>query len=239
MHSATVTQSTAERRVEHQGGVMATAVRENTTIETVTLSATDVTELVAGASERDQDSWSELVRRHQPIIDAVTRRYRLSREDAADVSQTVWLQLTTHLASIREPRALPGWIKVTAERETFRLIRIGRRTTSLEPIACFHDGQTASTELRFSSSTNDVDSDLLRSEEQAAIRDGLLTMKPNHRELLLMLVAEPTVSYQQISDVLGLPIGSIGPTRARCLRKLSATASVRALVEADEVALAA
>lgn len=205
-----------------------------------TLTTTDIEDLVTGAREGDQGSWSELVQRHQPIIDAVGRRYRLSHEDAADVSQTVWLQLTSHLDSIREPRALPGWIKVTAEREAYRLIRVGRRTTSLEPIANFYEGQAGPTELRFSSTVEDVDADLLRSEEQVAIREGLATLKPNQRELLLMLVAEPAVPYAQISSTLGLPVGSIGPTRARCLRKLGTAPSVRALLStSDEVSLAA
>jgi RNA polymerase sigma factor (sigma-70 family) len=200
----------------------------------------DIEDLVTGARDGDQDSWSELVERHQPIIDAVTRRYRLGREDAADVSQTVWLQLTCHLDTIREPRALPGWIKVTAEREAFRLIRIGRRTTSLEPIAGFYESQTGPAELRFSSLADEVDADLIRHEEQVAIRDGLATLKPNQRELLLMLVAEPAVSYAEISAELGVPIGSIGPTRARCLRKLEAAPAVQALLATSEgVSLAA
>jgi RNA polymerase sigma factor (sigma-70 family) len=201
---------------------------------------TDISELVDGARDGDQGCWSQLVERHQPIIDAVTRRYRLGREDAADVSQTVWLQLTCHLDSIREPRALPGWIKVTAEREAFRMIRVGRRTTSLEPIAGFYEAQPGSTELRFSTVVDEVDADLLRSEEQDAVREGLATLKPNQRDLLLMLVAEPAVPYARISSELGLPIGSIGPTRARCLRKLEAAPSVQALIgTSDEVSLAA
>ncbi|MFT4167262.1 MAG: sigma-70 family RNA polymerase sigma factor [Microlunatus sp.] len=207
---------------------------------TLTLTTIDIEDLVHGARDGDQDCWRELIGRHQPIIDAVTRRYRLGHEDAGDVSQTVWLQLTSHLDSIREPRALPGWIKVTAEREAFRLIRVGRRTTSLEPIADFYESQTSPAELRFSSSIDDIDTELLRTEEQAAIRAGLETLNANQRDLLLMLVAEPAVPYAQISVELGLPIGSIGPTRARCLRKLHAAPSVQALLTSgDEVSLAA
>lgn len=204
------------------------------------ITGSSISELVDGARNGDQDSWSELVERHQPIIDAVTRRYRLGREDAADVSQTVWLQLTSHLDAIREPRALPGWIKVTAEREAFRMIRVGRRTTSLEPLAGFYESQTNATDLRFSSVIDEVDADLLRTEEQLAVREGLATLKPNQRDLLLMLVAEPAVPYSQISSELGLPIGSIGPTRARCLRKLLSAPTVQALIAtSDEVSLAA
>lgn len=206
----------------------------------LTTTSTDIEVLVADAIAGDQASWTELVEQHQPIIDAVTRRYRLSREDRADVSQTVWLQLTCHLDSIREPRALPGWIKVTAEREAYRLIRVGRRTTSLEPIADFCEGPTGPAELHFSSALEEVDSDLLRAEEQVAVREGLATLKPNQRALLMMLVAEPAVPYAEISSELGLPIGSIGPTRARCLRKLGSAPSVHALLSADtEVSLAA
>ena len=207
---------------------------------TLTLTTIDIEDLVRGAREGDQESWRDLVARHQPIIDAVNRRYRLSHEDGADVSQTVWLQLTSHLDSIREPRALPGWIKVTAEREAYRLIRIGRRTTSLEPIADFYEGQSGPAELRFSGNTEEIDTDLLRTEEQAAIRAGLATLKANQRDLLLMMVAEPAVPYAQISGQLGLPVGSIGPTRARCLRKLQSAPSVQALLTTDdEVSLAA
>jgi RNA polymerase sigma factor (sigma-70 family) len=209
----------------------------NVTLTTVT---TDIEDLVSGAREGDQGCWSELVARHQPIIDASCRRYRLSREDAADVSQTVWLQLTCHLDSIREPRALPGWIKVTAERESFRLIKIARRTTSLEPIVCFYEGQSNPSELRFSTTVDEVDTELLRTEEQVAVREGLAALKPNQRDLLLMLAAEPAVPYAQISAELGLPVGSIGPTRARCLRKLEATPSVQSLLDPGaEVSLAA
>ena len=209
----------------------------NVTLTSVT---TDIEDLVTGAREGDQGCWSELVARHQPIIDATCRRYRLSREDAADVSQTVWLQLTCHLDSIREPRAMPGWIKVTAEREAFRMIKIGRRTTSLEPIACFYEGQANPSELRFSTTVEEVDADLLRTEEQVAVREGLAALKPNPRDLRLMLAAEPAVPYAQISAELGLPIGSIGPTRARCLRKLEATPAVQSLLDSGaEVSLAA
>lgn len=201
---------------------------------------TEISDLVTGAREGDQGSWSELVERHQPIIDAVTRRYRLGREDAADLSQTVWLQLTCHLDTIREPRALPGWIKITAEREAFRLIRVGRRTISLEPITSCYEGQSSPAELRFSDVADAVDVDLLRHEEQVAVREGLATLKPNQRRLLLMLVAEPAVSYAEISAELDVPIGSIGPTRARCLRKLQAVPAVQALLAtSDAVSLAA
>jgi RNA polymerase sigma factor (sigma-70 family) len=204
------------------------------------ITGSEISELVTGAREGDQDSWSELVERHQPIIDAVTRRYRLGREDAADLSQTVWLQLTCHLDTIRDPRALPGWIKVTAEREAFRLIRVARRTISLEPITGCYEGQSSPAELRFSSLADEVDVDLLRHEERVAIREGLATLKPNQRELLLMLVAEPAVSYAEISAELGVPIGSIGPTRARCLRKLEAAPAVQALLATgDGLSLAA
>jgi DNA-directed RNA polymerase specialized sigma24 family protein len=70
---------------------------------------------------------------------------------------------------------------------------------------------------------------MLDAERRAAVRDGLAELAESHRALLGLLVADPPIAYQHISDQLGLPIGSIGPTRARCLRKLAATTSIQAL----------
>ena len=201
--------------------------------------ATPIEDLVDAARAGDSGSWDELIRRHQPIINSVTRRCRLNTEDAADVSQTVWLQLTAHLDRLRDARALPGWIKATAEHAAYRTLRIRRRTTSLEPIVAFGEGSLSDSELGLSSTVDDVDSDLLRAEARSAVRDGLATLTPAQRDLLLLLVADPPVPYQQISQQLGLPMGSIGPTRARCLRKLEKTSAVQALLRTGDLAPAA
>ena len=184
----------------------------------------DVGELVAGAARGEQPAWHALVDRYLPLVRAVARAYRLADRDAEDVSQTVWLRLVEHLGSIREPRALPKWLITTAQHEALRLIRSNGRELPVDPLT----GPAARV-----ADDVDVAAELLRAERQQALRDGLAELSPRDRQLLVLLVADPPLSYQQISTVLGMPIGSIGPTRRRCLERLRATAAMRTFLTAD------
>lgn len=155
----------------------------------------------------------------------MTRTYRLTERDAEDVNQTVWLRLVEHLSDIREPRALPKWIITTARHESLRLIKANRRTVPLDPL--FDSTVPAETD------STDVEANVLRAERQQALRDGLAELAPRQRELLLLLVADPPLSYGEISRLLDMPVGSIGPTRARCLDRLRGTAAIRAFLCAE------
>lgn len=180
------------------------------------------TALVEAAARGDQDGWDEIVQRYLPLVYSVIRRYRLSPKDAEDVSQTVWLRLVEHLDSIREPRALPMWIATTTRNEALRLVSAHRRTTPVDPLG-------AST-LDVEADVAELDEDLLRAERQQAMRAGLAALSPRHRELLLLLVADPPLSYEQIGARLGMPVGSIGPTRARCLARLRETPAMQSFL---------
>ncbi len=179
---------------------------------------------IAAVMRSDEQAWNALIERHQHIIDAACRRYRLRPEDAADVSQTVWMKAIDNLDRIRELRAMPGWIKTTAMRAACTLLRSRDRLTLVD---VSEDNSADWSPLAQRSS--EVDAQMLHAERRAAVRDGLAELPESHRALLSLLVTDPPISYQQISDQLGLPVGSIGPTRARCLRKLAATPSIRAL----------
>jgi RNA polymerase sigma factor (sigma-70 family) len=174
----------------------------------------------------DEDGWNALIEGYQPIINYVCRRYRLTPEDAADVSQTVWMKVIDNLDRIREPRALPAWIKTTALRAALAVLRSRDR---LALVDVSQDNARGWSPLTPSSYNSEVDARMLDAERRAAVRDGLAELAESHRALLGLLVADPPIAYQHISDQLGLPIGSIGPTRARCLRKLAATTSIQAL----------
>ena len=87
----------------------------------------DLTALVTGAGNGDQQAWDELVDRYAPLIWSICRRYRLGRADAEDVGQSVWLQLVDQLASLRDPAALPGWLATTIQRECGRVLRAARK----------------------------------------------------------------------------------------------------------------
>jgi RNA polymerase sigma factor (sigma-70 family) len=187
-----------------------------------------VTELVVAAARGDQQAWDGLVDRYMPLVVSVVRKYRLRDKDAEDVSQTVWLRLVEHIDTIREPRALPGWIVVTTRNEALRVLR-GRSLAVPVDFGDLH----AHGQLDIDMDSLELDDGLLRAERRAAILDGLAELPPYQRRLLLLLVADPPVSYEEISLQTGMPVGSIGPTRARCLAKLRATAPLRALLDAE------
>lgn len=177
--------------------------------------------LIGAAVVGDQRAWRTLHQRYAPLIRSVAARYRLGGVDADDLSQLVWLKLVEHLKHLREPRALPGWIQTTARNEALKILAMKQRTQPADP----------ATDFRFDAMEHvDLDEDLERRERQSAVRAGLASLRPQHRELLLLLASDVEFSYEEIGQRLGIPTGSIGPTRARCLAKLRATKDVRSLL---------
>lgn len=181
----------------------------------------DVTELVTAAAAGDQGAWNDLVDRYLPLVVSVIRRYRMNERDGEDVSQTVWLRLVEHLGTLREPRALPSWIVTTTKNEALRVLRARQASIPVDPQA---DGTLERP------AAGEIDLDLLSTERRQAVRDGLAELTATQRELLLLLVADPPVGYEEIGRRLDMPVGSIGPTRARCLRKLRESAALRAFL---------
>jgi RNA polymerase sigma factor (sigma-70 family) len=183
----------------------------------------DVAALVRASAAGDQDAWNVLVERYAPLVVAVIRQYRLPPADVQDVSQTVWLRLVEHLADIREPAALPGWIVSTTRHECLRQLRVLGRTVPVDPMNAWQLDRPDPAEL---------DSDVLAAERHQALRDALAELPPEQRELLTLLATDPPASYAEISRILDIPIGSIGPTRGRILDKLRGTAAIRSYLEA-------
>jgi RNA polymerase sigma factor (sigma-70 family) len=173
--------------------------------------------LVYGSIDGDENGWNELVRRYAGLIAGVVRRYRIPDADIQDVSQLVWLRLIEHLRHIREPDALPGWIVTTTSRECQRWLRSTSRSLPIDPVVM----------SRLEAVEDRVGESLLRAERRQVLVDAVAELEPHHRELLLLLLADPPCPYGEISRILRIPIGSIGPTRSRILDKLRATAAVR------------
>ncbi|MGN9768231.1 RNA polymerase sigma factor [Micromonospora sp. SD12] len=173
--------------------------------------------LVAAASCGDEGAWGELVRRYTPLVLSVIRSHGLDHVDAADVNQTVWLRAVEQLGRLRESNALPAWLVTTTRRECYRLLRLGRRTQPFDPYDDSVGGHVGASLL-----VDPVtpDEDLLRAERRQALREAFAQLPPRCRELLTLLMAEPPVSYREIGARLGMPVGSVGPTQARCLHKL-------------------
>jgi RNA polymerase sigma factor (sigma-70 family) len=166
-----------------------------------------VVALVARASGSDQEAWNELVERYAPLVWTICTRYGLSSQDIEDVGQNVWLLLVEQLGRLREPAALPGWLATTTSRECIRVVKSQRPGTRLDNAAQFVDDAV-------------IDEEILIAERNAGLRAALAELPEHCRELLAMLFSDPPRSYAQISTELGIPGGSIGPQRARCLERL-------------------
>ncbi len=166
-------------------------------------------ELVAAAASGDSSAWAELVERYARLVWSVTRGFSLSAADASDVSQTTWLKLVEHLGKLREPEHLGGWLATTARHECLRILRKSGR----EIVGADADIDLESGEPTPESVVLDIE------------RDRLVWLSlgeiPQRCQVLLRALADaPPASYQEISAALKMPIGSIGPTRSRCLDHL-------------------
>jgi RNA polymerase sigma factor (sigma-70 family) len=186
--------------------------------------ASEVSWLVQASASGDQAAWNALVRRYAPLVMAVTRSYRLTAQDAQDVSQTVWLRLVEQIANLRKPDALPGWIATTTRRECGRKVRQARRVLPVDPHVNAAMQQCT---------TVDPDDAILKAELHQALRDGLDELSARDQWILQLRSADPPKSYQEISQLLGMPIGSIGPTLRRSLDRLRGTRAVRAYLAAN------
>ncbi|GIF22130.1 hypothetical protein Ate02nite_48600 [Paractinoplanes tereljensis] len=174
--------------------------------------------LVREARCGDHHAWDELVHRYSPLLTGVCFRLRLSTAEAEDVAQAVWLRLVEHIAEIREPDSLPSWLATTARREGFRLMAARRRTVPHDP---------ADTKLLSDATHENPDEQLIRSERRDALLAGFAELPLKQRLLLQLLAHDPPLTYADISARTGIPIGSIGPTRARALERLRRTEPIR------------
>ena len=181
-----------------------------------------VTDLVTRAGNGDRRAWDALVERYAPLIWSICRRYRLADADARDVGQSVWLHLVDQLGTLRDPAALPGWLATATRRECGRVVCAARRSLVagyLPDAEILPDEQAATAEQQ-----------LLAAERHAALREALLDLPLDWQRLIALLIADPPVPYAEISARLGIPAGSIGPTRHRSLDKLRQHPAIAALI---------
>jgi RNA polymerase sigma factor (sigma-70 family) len=174
-------------------------------------------ELVLACRRGDQLAWEKLVRRYQRLIYAIPRRAGLSEDDAAEIFQDVFTTLFEKLNDIQEPERLQAWLVTTTRRRTLRTI--SRRPEKLRSDEDEDEG--ASVAEMMSDPALLPDEKLLLLEEQHQIRTAVSQLDERCQTLvkLLFYQREPP-SYAEVAQVLGVPEGSIGPTRARCLSKL-------------------
>lgn len=169
--------------------------------------ATSPAELLARARDGDAAAWDALVARYTGLLWAVARSHRLSTADAGDVVQTTWLRLLQHADRIYDAERLASWLGTTVRRECWRLRQRAGRETPTELETAEADDETP-------------EQVAVAADRDARVRAAIASLPDRYRELLQALTVEPAPSYAEVSQLLGLPIGSIGPMRGRALRLL-------------------
>lgn len=170
----------------------------------------DIREVVRAAAEGDEAAWGELVARYAGLIWSVVRRFHFEEEDAADVVQNTWLRLTAHLGAIRNPEALPKWLAVTTRHECIKLSRWRR------------DQATVTDDVERPSEDPGPAERLVSREVLRTLRVAMTTLPHRDVRLLTLLMQSSRPRYAEIANTLGMPIGSLGPSRSRALGRLRA-----------------
>jgi RNA polymerase sigma factor (sigma-70 family) len=172
-----------------------------------------IAELVRQAAAGEDLAWDSLVRQYRGLLWQVALRHGLNEADAADVVQTTWLRLFEHVDDVREPARVASWLTTTAQRESLRCVARRNRVvpTDLEATLDVHDRLQPP-----------LDEELLNGEQAAGARAALAGLPSTWRSVVELLMQDPPLSYEEIGARLGVPVGSIGPTRGRSLRRLRA-----------------
>jgi RNA polymerase sigma factor (sigma-70 family) len=183
-----------------------------------------VVDLVMRAREGDDAAWAQLVDQFVPLVWSICRRFRLQDAERDDVGQNVWLGLVEALPQLRDPAALPGWLATTTRRECLRVVDATRKRQLREQPtpADVPDTQVAEPEH-----------DIVAEELDAALRVAFAQLPARCQQLLVLLMQTPPISYAEIGARLEMPIGAIGPNRARCLARLRRRRELAAWIEAQ------
>jgi RNA polymerase sigma factor (sigma-70 family) len=175
------------------------------------LDTTEVAGLVRGAAAGDRRSWERLVDQFARLIWSITAEFRLAESDAADVAQTTWLRLLEHIDRIEYPDRVGSWLAATTRNECLRSLAARKR------VVLAQDDEVLTAAVAVGP---EVDERILADERDQVVRDALSQLPRRSQRLLELLMADPPTSYAEISSEMGLPVGSIGPTRGRCLAQL-------------------
>lgn len=207
----------AEVATDSVGGT-ATGSRLPVPVQTATVAA-----LVEGASAGDPRAWEELVARFGGMIASTGRRYRLTPADIAELQQTTWLRLVENLHRIEQPERIGGWLATTARRESLQLLRRAAK---------YHGGADQMLANMPDKHLPEPDARPIADERDVVLKAAWERLKPRCQNLLSLLIADDPMGYKDLSKLLQMPVGSIGPTRARCLdhlRRLVAEEGMTAL----------
>jgi RNA polymerase sigma factor (sigma-70 family) len=171
----------------------------------------DLAEVVAKAAAGDAEAWNRIVARFSRLLWAVVRSSRLNEADASDAVQNTWLRLLDNLSHIRAPQALPAWLATTARREAVSIVRVRGRDVLTADDRTFDRRDDIGPEPA---------ADLMTLETNAVLAECVDLLPARSQLLLRLLMEKDRPNYSEIASLMGMPVGSIGPTRLRILRRL-------------------
>lgn len=172
-------------------------------------STLDLQHLVDRARTGDDHAWTQLLHRFDRMLHSVARAYRLNAHDTDDAIQNTWIKLYEHLDHIRDTNAIAGWLNTTMRRQALRLLQ----THTREYLTNDLDHTTTN--------ANDTpEAHLLQTEAHHILHHALATLPDRQRQLMTLIATDTTTTYQHIATTLNMPIGSIGPIRARSIARL-------------------
>lgn len=180
-------------------------------------------ELLSAADEGDASAWEEIVRRYHRVVVAKVRSFRLQDADALDAIQMTWLRLTEHRHQLCYPDRLAGWLATTAARECLRILRQSKYTVSPVEVYAAHLADPAVGPEQCA-----VDTDTAR-----AVGSLVAQLPPARQVLVRALFADDAGPYAEVARAIGIPVGSIGPSRARALTQLRWMLVERGLAPTD------
>jgi RNA polymerase sigma factor (sigma-70 family) len=193
--------------------------RRRTPCSACSPAATDIGELLARAARRDPRAWEEILRRYSGLVWARVRSLRLQEADAVDAVQLTWLRLAENCDRIEHPDRLGGWLTTTAYRECLRILRPTRQTA--QPVDGLADTLT--------DPAAGPERTVLDTETAEEVRAVVAELPARSRTLIQAMFADETRPYAEISRHTGIPVGSLGPTRARALQQLRRMLAERGL----------
>jgi RNA polymerase sigma factor (sigma-70 family) len=180
----------------------------------------DFDHLVPLALAGDRGAWEALVRRLERVVWHAVAAFDIPQEDRKDAFAATFHRLYERLDTIREPAKLPGWVATTARNEVRSMLRSRWRTGPMDDL-----------DQRRMAVEGDEDRRLVADELRGAMAAAFTTLRPECQALLRLLMCDPPVPYADIAETLGMPHGSIGPTRQRCLERLRTSPHLRRFVE--------
>jgi RNA polymerase sigma factor (sigma-70 family) len=166
-------------------------------------------ELLARAARRDPSAWEEIISRYNGLVWARVRSFRLQEADAIDAVQTTWLRLAENCGRVQHPDRLGGWLGTTAARESLAIVRHTKQTAPVDGLADTLTDPAVGPERT-----------VLDAETAQAVRALITELPPRRRALMQAMFDQESRRYADISRDTGIPIGSLGPTRARALHQL-------------------